>query len=541
MGRAERLITENLGLWSAAVKTKSSAGRGSNKKAEFYGVTKLRELILDLAVRGMLVEQNTDNDSAEELLEQIANERSEKDLGRSPKKKAKITCIPKGEEPYPLPEGWAFARFGEIYTLDYGKNLPSSKRSESGEYPVYGSNGIVGTHSESCIKQPCIIVGRKGSAGALNICRSSGCWVTDVAYSVVPPSIFCLDYVFIDFKTLGLDKLGKGIKPGLSRKEAYNLITRIPPLTEQYRIVAKVDELMQLCDQLEEEQEKNLETHETLVSTLLSALTTASVDASQFVEAWKRIDDNFDILFTTENSVDQLKQTILQLAVMGKLVPQDPEDESADKLLLKIAEAKKDMLSEGKIKKQKRLPEITLEECEVKLPNNWIYCRLNDLIQISSGDGLTTANMAKNGQIPVYGGNGVSGYHDQTNVSQTTLTIGRVGYYCGAVHITPEKAWVTDNAFITTFPEEHIFLEFLALLLKATDLKENENATAQPVISGKKLYPIVVGLPPHAEQHRIVAKVDELMSICDQLKASLASAQDTQLNLADSLVEQAIN
>ena len=86
---------------------------------------------------------------------------------------------------------------------------------------------------------------------------------------------------------------------------------------------------MALCDQLEEEQENNLETHETLVSTLLNALTAASADASQFADAWQRIQDNFDILFKTESSVDQLKQTILQLAVMGKLVPQVPEDEES--------------------------------------------------------------------------------------------------------------------------------------------------------------------------------------------------------------------
>ena len=148
--------------------------------------------------------------------------------------------------------------------------------------------------------------------------------------------------------------------------------------------------------------------------------------------------------------------------------------------------------------------------------------------------------MVKNGNIPVYGGNGVSGHHDKANVFKRTLIIGRVGFYCGAIHITPEKAWVTDNAFITTFPEEYIYLEFLELLLKATDLKENQNATAQPVISGKKLYPIVVSLPPLAEQRRIVAKVDELMALCDQLKSKLATAQTTQNKLAFSLVADAI-
>ncbi|MNT25927.1 Type I restriction modification DNA specificity domain protein [compost metagenome] len=112
--------------------------------------------------------------------------------------------------------------------------------------------------------------------------------------------------------------------------------------------------------------------------------------------------------------------------------------------------------------------------------------------------------------------------------------------YCGSVHITPSKAWVTDNAFITSFSHVNVHLDFLAWLLKATNLNEHDNATAQPVISGRKLYPIVVCLPPLAEQHRIVAKIDELMTICDQLKVRLQISQQTQLALAESLVEGAL-
>ena len=102
----------------------------------------------------------------------------------------------------------------------------------------------------------------------------------------------------------------------------------------------------------------------------------------------------------------------------------------------------------------------------------------------------------KGGSIPVFGGNGINGYHDQSNVNQPTIVIGRVGYYCGSIHVTPTSAWITDNAFITNFSHNEIYLRFLALLLTGTNLKEDENATAQPVISGSKIYPIVVGLPP---------------------------------------------
>jgi type I restriction enzyme S subunit len=313
----------------------------------------------------------------------------------------------------------------------------------------------------------------------------------------------------------------------------------LPPLAEQHRIVAKVDELMALCDKLEQQQTDSNDTHQTLVETLLATLTTVT-DPAEFALSWQRIAAHFDTLFTTEESIDQLKQTILQLAVTGKLVPQDPNDEPASTLLEKIAKEKPRLIKEGKIKKQKSLPKISEDEKPFLLPKGWEWVRLQQIIHISSGDGLTAVNMNTEGGIPVFGGNGITGFHDKANVTKPTLVIGRVGYYCGSIHITPPAAWITDNAFETTFSEEHIFIDFLSWLLKGTNLKENENATAQPVISGRKIYPIVIGLPPTAEQHRIVAKLDEVLAICDTLKERLNDAQTTQVQLADTIVEQAV-
>jgi len=182
---------------------------------------------------------------------------------------------------------------------------------------------------------------------------------------------------------------------------------------------------------------------------------------------------------------------------------------------------------------------IKEDEHPFVLPEGWKWVRLGTLIYIQSGDGLTAANMQP-GEIPVFGGNGVNGRHDSFNVESPTLVIGRVGYYCGSVHITPEKAWVTDNAFITKFCSEATDLRFLYLLLKCTNLKENDSATAQPVISGSKIYPIVVGLPPIAEQRRIVSKIEELISHCDQLNLNLAQARQQHEHLASVLVEQAV-
>jgi type I restriction enzyme S subunit len=146
----------------------------------------------------------------------------------------------------------------------------------------------------------------------------------------------------------------------------------------------------------------------------------------------------------------------------------------------------------------------------------------------------------KPGTIPVYGGNGVTGHHNAFNVKCPTLVIGRVGYYCGSIHITPPKAWITDNAFKTFFDSESLKLSFLELLLNGTNLKEEENATAQPVISGSKIYPLAVGLPPLAEQKRIVTRVDELMALCDALEAQLTTSQSESQQLLEACLNEAI-
>ena len=153
-----------------------------------------------------------------------------------------------------------------------------------------------------------------------------------------------------------------------------SLIIPLPPLAEQHRIVAKVDELMQLCDQLEHKQNNSLQTHRQLVSTLLTKLTEAT-DSQAFQAAWSRIAAHFDSLFTTESSIEQLKQTILQFAVMGKLVPQNPNDEPADELLKKIATEKARLITEGKIKNQTPLPKINEDEKPFALPNGWEWTK----------------------------------------------------------------------------------------------------------------------------------------------------------------------
>ncbi|WP_054628430.1 restriction endonuclease subunit S, partial [Cronobacter sakazakii] len=394
--RVEKLLTDHIDIWSSALQTRSTAGRGSSGKIDLYGIKKLRELILELAVRGKLVPQDPNDEPASELLKRIAAEKAELVKQGKIKKQKPLPEIREEEKPFELPSGWEWVRFGNIYEMEYGDNLPQEKRTNTGQYNVYGSNGVVGTHNAACVNSPCIIIGRKGSAGALNLSLNPGCWVTDVAYSTIPPIAMNLDFVFLQFHTLGLDSLGKGIKPGLNRNDAYGLAVAIPPQNEQENIVLKVNELMSLCDQLEQQSLTSLDAHQQLVETLLATLTD-SQNAEELTENWARISQHFDTLFTTEASIDALKQTILQLAVMGKLVPQDPSDEPASELLKRIEQEKAQLVKEGKIKKQKPLPPVSDEEKPFELPQGWEWCRLGVLFYFLNGYAFKSEWFSDNG------------------------------------------------------------------------------------------------------------------------------------------------
>ncbi|WP_180771193.1 restriction endonuclease subunit S, partial [Vibrio parahaemolyticus] len=200
--------------------------------------------------------------------------------------------------------------------------------------------------------------------------------------SVVPIFQELSEYIYYFLKRAGkfIDAEASGTTfKEVSGTVVSKVLTPLPPIDEQCRIVAKVDELMALCDQLEQQTEASIEAHQVLVTTLLDTLTN-SADADELMQSWARISEHFDTLFTTEESIDQLKQTILQLAVMGKLVPQDPNDEPASELLKRIAEEKAQLVKEKKIKKQKALPPISEDEKPFELPSGWEWCRLLEVI-----------------------------------------------------------------------------------------------------------------------------------------------------------------
>jgi type I restriction enzyme S subunit len=164
---------------------------------------------------------------------------------------------------------------------------------------------------------------------------------------------------------------------------------------------------------------------------------------------------------------------------------------------------------------------------------------LGEIMKVSSGKFLPAKSMAEGGAIPVYGGNGVNGYHNEANVFEATLVIGRVGFYCGSVHMTPASAWVTDNALIVKHDENKTSRKYLFFALQSIDLRTNDSSTAQPVISGQKIYPLAAKLPSLAEQAEIVRRVESLFVLADKVQAQYEAARARVDKLTPALLAKA--
>lgn len=326
----------------------------------------------------------------------------------------------------------------------------------------------------------------------------------------------------------------------------------LPPLAEQQRIVQKVDELMALCDQLEQQTKASIDAHTSLVETLLSTLTN-SADADELAQNWARVAEHFDTLFTTEQSIDALKQTILQLAVMGKLVPQNPEDEPASVLLDKIATEKAILIKEKKIKKQKPLPPISDDEKPFELPEGWEWCRFGNVVNFKAElvkpetyqdyeqvapDSIEkgTGKLLKRRTVKESGVKGPNCkfyagqiLYSKIRPSLSKAIIAEFDGLCSA-DMYPLETMINSNYLLHTILSE-VFLE---------QVRVAENRIKMPKLNVESLSHIMIPLCPEKTMHKIINKIEELMAICDQLKDKLQQSRQTQVHLTDTLIENAL-
>lgn len=538
-------------------------------------VPKLRQLVLELAVRGKLVEQDP----------------TEKKISLPTPKLPEVKA---DNFDFKIPSNWNSTRIGEILAFEYGDNLPAPKRNEDGRFPVYGSNGIVGHHDEFVVKKPAIIIGRKGSSGALNL-SDGPCWPTDVSYYVVPPEFMDLRFTFFLLKALRLEELGKGIKPGLNRNEAYQLPITLPPLAEQRRIVARVEELMALCDELEQRQQGAQLARERLSQSAYHHLTAPSRSSRResapteskrgkslsglTSAATKTGDDDFQKRFAfilQNSSLDSslllhpsyLRPAILQLAVQGRLVPQNPKDEPATDLLAGIRQKKDRLITLGKIQNEKPVKDKNGESALFSIPETWRWTRLSELTElitkgsspkwqgisyVSKDEGVLFVTSENVGNYELRKLNDLKYVDKRFNeieprsilkfgdilMNLVGASIGRTAVYNLQVEANINQA----VALIRLMPG--ITDEFSAFLLRYLNspaaiqhMLSSQVVNAQPNISLTDARDFPVPIPPLAEQKRIVARVEELMRLCDALETQLSQSRTIGAHLLDAALQR---
>ena len=461
----------------------------------------LKNSILQLAIQGKLVEQREEEGTAKELLKKIDAEKKQLIKEGKIKKQKALPDIKDDEIPFDIPENWKWVRLNQIFDfIDYRGKTPT--KLTSGVVLITASNIKKGfldfakadfiseaeykeRQSRGITKKGDILFTTEAPLGnvAINTLDVASAGQRAITFQQYGENnflneLFCF---FIQSPHFQFDLINNATgttAKGIKAARLKDLILPFPPLEEQKRIVAKIEELMPYVD--------------------------------EYDKAYTEVEE------LNKKFPEDMQKSILQYAIQGKLVEQRKEDGTAEDLYKQIQEEKKKLIKEGKLKNQKALPEITEDEIPFDIPENWKWVRLGELISISSGKGLTSKQMLE-GDVPVFGGNGITGFHNRGNVDKITVVIGRVGYYCGSVHVTPTKAWVTDNAFITVYPENHIDRNYLIYILRRLNIGRDNNATAQPVVSGKKIYPILFPLPPLEEQKRIVKKIEELIPYTKQL------------------------
>lgn len=546
------------------------------------GIKKLRELILTLAMQGRLVPQDSNDQLASELLQEIEAEKQRLVKEGKIKKPKPLPSVTEEEKPYALPQGWVWVRLGNIGLINPRNNadddMPAgfvpmpfiqegySEFHSFEERPwneikkgyTHFADGDVGMAKITpCFEnaKSCVFSNLPSGIGAgtteLHIFRN--------AFRAVDPRYLLFFLKNPKFISETAEKMtGSAGQKRVPTPLFAELKLPLPPISEQHRIVAKIDELMARCDELEKlrtaQQGARLTVHTAAIKQLLNI---AKPDQHQRAQAF--LAEHFSELYTVKENVAELRKAILQLAVMGKLVPQNPDDQPASELLKEIEAEKQRLVKEGKIKKPKPLPPIKLEEVPYALPQGWDWVRLGSVGSFERGK---SKHRPRNDKRLFDGGTyPFVQTGDVSRAKKTKYQILTCGNFYNDFGLQQSRLWEKKTLCITIaaniaetgflgmdacIPDSVVaFLSVdpaLSKLVKVfidvakDDLERFAPSTAQKNINLEIINELVFPLPPSSEQHRIVAKVDQLMDLCDSLDQQIDAVTSKQAELLNALI-----
>ncbi|MEH7829850.1 restriction endonuclease subunit S [Gemmobacter denitrificans] len=549
-------------------------------------IPRLRRFVLDLAVRGKLVEQDPSDEPAAELLKRIAKEKAR--LVKAGEIRKPKPFDPIDEPPFAVPANWAWSRMREV-TADRGQMIPNTRFTYIDVSAINKEAGV--------IEAPTVLEPAEAPSRARKIVRKG-----DVIYSCVRPYLLNVAVVEDEIEPAPIASTAFAIINGLGlilpryiwivlrspfmvaaveetqRGQAYPAINDsdfavlpfpLPPLAEQQRIVAKVDELMALCDRLEGARAGREAVRDRLTAATLTRLTAPETDAETFPTHARFALQTLPTLTTRPDQIKTLRQTILNLAVRGKLVKQDPSDEPAAATLRKIADQKRQLIRTKKLKGNIPITNSISYREAVDIPLGWSWASCDELFFVTKLAGFEYTkyfDLKDEGEVPVLRAQNVRPWviaeHnlkymplatsialERSAITKRSLLITFIGAGIGDVAlIEPTRRWhLAPNVAKAELFEgcDDLFcLEYAVLFFNSPvgrdEVFKHVKTTAQPSLSMGTIRDMDVLVPPLAEQHRIVAKVDALMALCDQLEASLTTATTTRSRLLEALLHDAL-
>ncbi|HCS51822.1 MAG TPA: hypothetical protein DIW81_09555 [Planctomycetaceae bacterium] len=553
------------------------------------GVSKVRSLILEMAVQGRLLDATeSSKDSAQRLIESIALTRQELIQKGDLKASKRETSAPKST-PFPIPKNWNWSKIGYFCSKVGAGSTPLGGKK------TYVAEGIPFLRSQNVWNTGLVLDGVARIPAATHD-RMSGTWVQgkDILVNITGASIGRSCVVPISLTTANVsqhvsivrlldDRLVRFIhlciispyfqrtimevqvgvsREGLSIARLKEIAIPIPPVAEQEKIVAKVDELMALCDELEVRQQERRAVHVRLNTAALDRLTAAETEPD-FQTAWTRLQKNFDTLYTLPENVQALRQTILQLAVMGKLVPQDDRDEPADNLLNLMRKHRDEHKAELKGVSVLSQNTSKSEERLTTLPKGWVEAKLSDF-GVFFGGGTPSKQRAEfwKGRIPWVSPKDmkvltIGDARDHVtpeaieessaklvpSPSLLMVVRGMILLHSFPVAITSAEVTINQDmkALFFAVPEVADYLLIACRGMRNRMLSRVERSSHGTCrIPTDEISNFTIPLPPLSEQKRIASKVNRLMAICDQLEKDLVEQTELSGLLSYATIESVL-
>ena len=542
---------------------------------------RLRRFILDLAVRGKLVRQDPNDEPASELLKRINEDVKARKGAGDFREPTRVAELKRTELPFEAPSHWAWARLIEIARPSYGFAFKSSQfNSNNVGMPLIRIRDISKADTEAYFDgdydETYIVTAGDflvGMDGNFNLERWRGpdallnqrvMRINDWRCGIDPefvriPLVFILDHVH--------GGTSQTTVKHLSAKQVNGIEMPLPPLAEQHRIVVEVDELMALCNRLEAARDKREVSRDRLAAASLARLNAPDPDPAVFQNHAAFTLDNLTPFTTRPDQIKALRQTILNLAVRGKLVPQDPNDEPASELLKRIAAEKARLVKAGGGRTQKPGKSKDVADLLFRVPKSWRWVSLSTISHFENGDrsrNYPSGTDIKAEGIPFISTKNISDYAVRlenlnfiTEEKFRSLRSGKIENFdilislrgsvgkLGLFQATDqyETGFINAQLLIIRNHDRNVVkycLTFLKSQVFLDQIFSRSSGSTTPQLSAGQLAEIFVTLPPIAEQHRIVAKVDELMALCDRLEAILDHTDATRRRLLDAILHAAL-